>query len=351
MDFMTTKQASAAWSISQRRVAILCEQGRIKGVEKAGTVWLIPNKAQKPLDARVKSGKYRKKSEKEECFTALRYDMQGSTLQQQAIVRQRDESDRIRKEKSAVKMNAVNPKNYRVENAMITEKLSKAFAETPKLEPSFDPHKLVYDIEQCRTVSDLLKTYTTEELFNDYFVKMWSPADDYKERFSLKVQFCETNQRFELMYHYPFDKVQVRNYHDFHLADTLSSIPICNEDVFRIEFVCKNKVDWEFICSSLKHPKFYFATSDIDYNDRFGKCGLHLQESPFWFTMLDMNNMRAQYTLKYDTESEEFTLSCLDKVISFACILDNGKWKYSVADKQYDAFEELFVSVSPTMQK
>lgn len=57
MEFITTKQAAELWSISQRRVAILCEQGRIDGVKKAGIVWLIPPDAKKPDDARVKGNK------------------------------------------------------------------------------------------------------------------------------------------------------------------------------------------------------------------------------------------------------------------------------------------------------
>ncbi len=57
MDFITTKQASEIWGISQRRVAILCEQGRIEGVKKAGTVWLMPPNIKKPEDARVKRNK------------------------------------------------------------------------------------------------------------------------------------------------------------------------------------------------------------------------------------------------------------------------------------------------------
>lgn len=64
MEFMTTKQAAELWGISPRRVALLCEQGRIEGVKKAGTVWLIPPGAQKPKDDRIKSGKYIKKSDK-----------------------------------------------------------------------------------------------------------------------------------------------------------------------------------------------------------------------------------------------------------------------------------------------
>lgn len=54
MEFMTTKQAAALWGISQRRVALLCEQGRIHGVQKAGIVWLIPPDAKKPDDKRRK---------------------------------------------------------------------------------------------------------------------------------------------------------------------------------------------------------------------------------------------------------------------------------------------------------
>ena len=65
MDFMTTKQAAELWGISDRRVAILCEQGRIDGVKKAGATWLLPPDAVKPADARIKSGKYIKKADEE----------------------------------------------------------------------------------------------------------------------------------------------------------------------------------------------------------------------------------------------------------------------------------------------
>lgn len=58
MKYITTTQASKLWEISARRIAILCEQGRIDGVQKAGPTWIIPEDAQKPADARIKSGKY-----------------------------------------------------------------------------------------------------------------------------------------------------------------------------------------------------------------------------------------------------------------------------------------------------
>lgn len=61
MDFMSAAEAADKWEISKRRVELLCQTGRIDGVSKFGNSWLIPNSAQKPADARIKSGKYRKK--------------------------------------------------------------------------------------------------------------------------------------------------------------------------------------------------------------------------------------------------------------------------------------------------
>ena len=57
MEFLTTKQASELWGISQRRVAILCEEGRINGAVKAGRTWLMPANTQKPVDGRTKQAK------------------------------------------------------------------------------------------------------------------------------------------------------------------------------------------------------------------------------------------------------------------------------------------------------
>ena len=58
MKYLSTTQAGECWGISARRIAILCEQGRIDGAQKAGSTWIIPEDAKKPADARVKSGKY-----------------------------------------------------------------------------------------------------------------------------------------------------------------------------------------------------------------------------------------------------------------------------------------------------
>ena len=57
MDFITANQAAQKWGISQRRVQILCAEGRITGVFKLGEVWAIPSQAEKPNDSRFKTVK------------------------------------------------------------------------------------------------------------------------------------------------------------------------------------------------------------------------------------------------------------------------------------------------------
>lgn len=52
MDYLTTTEMSEKWGITSRRIAILCEQGRIVGVVKKGKTWLIPYNSQKPSDGR-----------------------------------------------------------------------------------------------------------------------------------------------------------------------------------------------------------------------------------------------------------------------------------------------------------
>lgn len=54
MDYMTASQAAKTWQISQRRVQVLCSEGRIPGVFKLGEVWAIPSDTEKPKDKRRK---------------------------------------------------------------------------------------------------------------------------------------------------------------------------------------------------------------------------------------------------------------------------------------------------------
>lgn len=52
MEYLTTIEMSKKWGITSRRIAVLCEQGRIVGVVKKGKTWLIPYDSEKPEDAR-----------------------------------------------------------------------------------------------------------------------------------------------------------------------------------------------------------------------------------------------------------------------------------------------------------
>ena len=53
--YMTVKQAAEKWGISDRRVRILCSDGKIPGVTREGRSWKIPEDAKKPEDRRYKS--------------------------------------------------------------------------------------------------------------------------------------------------------------------------------------------------------------------------------------------------------------------------------------------------------
>lgn len=53
--FMTVKQAADKWGISDRRVRVLCSQGKIVGAYQEGRSWKIPVDAVKPTDGRFKS--------------------------------------------------------------------------------------------------------------------------------------------------------------------------------------------------------------------------------------------------------------------------------------------------------
>jgi DNA-binding NarL/FixJ family response regulator len=48
MNFITVKEASNKWNISERRVQKLCIDGRIKGAHKVGPIWMIPSTAVLP---------------------------------------------------------------------------------------------------------------------------------------------------------------------------------------------------------------------------------------------------------------------------------------------------------------
>ncbi len=53
--YMTVKQAAEKWGISDRRVRILCAEGKVSGVTREGRSWMIPADAGKPADGRFKA--------------------------------------------------------------------------------------------------------------------------------------------------------------------------------------------------------------------------------------------------------------------------------------------------------
>ena len=46
--FLTAEEIADSWNISQRRVQVLCGEGRVSGAEKRGGIWFIPVSAKKP---------------------------------------------------------------------------------------------------------------------------------------------------------------------------------------------------------------------------------------------------------------------------------------------------------------
>ena len=53
--YITVNQAAEKWGISDRRVRILCAEGKIPGTIREGRTWKLPENASKPDDGRFKS--------------------------------------------------------------------------------------------------------------------------------------------------------------------------------------------------------------------------------------------------------------------------------------------------------
>lgn len=52
--YITVKQAAEKWGISDRRIRVLCAEGKIPGAYQEGRGWKIPTDAKKPSDGRYK---------------------------------------------------------------------------------------------------------------------------------------------------------------------------------------------------------------------------------------------------------------------------------------------------------
>jgi len=56
--YIKIQEASLKWGISERRINTLCLEGRIPGAIKFGNTWAIPENAERPIDLRIKTGRY-----------------------------------------------------------------------------------------------------------------------------------------------------------------------------------------------------------------------------------------------------------------------------------------------------
>src|SRR5690554_4113118 len=80
MQYINTNTASKRWGISERRVRRLCNEGRIEGAAKMGRNWIIPDHANKPIDARKHLEKH---------YQGIVYDFQRIDALKRAIDNQR----------------------------------------------------------------------------------------------------------------------------------------------------------------------------------------------------------------------------------------------------------------------
>ena len=52
MEYMTIKETSKKWGLSERRIQEICVLKKIPGAFKFGREWAIPAEAERPFDAR-----------------------------------------------------------------------------------------------------------------------------------------------------------------------------------------------------------------------------------------------------------------------------------------------------------
>lgn len=61
MKYLSIRETAGKWGVTARRIQVLCSDKRIPGAFRIGNMWAIPADAEKPKDARIKSGRYIKK--------------------------------------------------------------------------------------------------------------------------------------------------------------------------------------------------------------------------------------------------------------------------------------------------
>lgn len=65
MEYLPIQEYTDKWNISKRRIQVLCREGRINGAKMIGNMWVIPENATRPSDARTKKPTVRKMDTKD----------------------------------------------------------------------------------------------------------------------------------------------------------------------------------------------------------------------------------------------------------------------------------------------
>lgn len=78
MKYITVKEASLKWNLTERRITMLCRNNRILGARKDGKEWLIPSDASLPLDGRTKEGSRQIQEEVEVEESTISYTPSGA---------------------------------------------------------------------------------------------------------------------------------------------------------------------------------------------------------------------------------------------------------------------------------
>ncbi len=88
LKYISVKEVGEKWKISDRRIRVLCNEGRVEGAIKIGRNWSIPADAIKPVDARKTTRKN---------YIGLEYDFSYIDSLKEAIDRLRPFSKRLAK--------------------------------------------------------------------------------------------------------------------------------------------------------------------------------------------------------------------------------------------------------------
>ncbi|MCQ2475874.1 MAG: GHMP kinase [Clostridia bacterium] len=78
MTYINSTEAAEKWNVNERRVTLLCRNGRIPGAKKSGKIWLIPENAEKPFDGRTKEAVQQPKASSSSSATAVNYTTAGA---------------------------------------------------------------------------------------------------------------------------------------------------------------------------------------------------------------------------------------------------------------------------------